>query len=143
MTRVIHASYSLWLLILGPLVFVLAVGPWTDKFFPVIDPFVVTTQECRNGECVITGWMQKRRECRFVETYARVLGKGQDMPRMVEIEFMDRPLKQSVTRPTGEQFWGPWRFKADEGALVEIRATHQCNPFWDTRSVIATFEVGA
>lgn len=143
MSRIIHASYSFWLLTLGPLVFVFSIGPWLDKHFPVISPFVVVQARCDTTDCVVVdGWMEKRRDCRFVEVYARVQSHGELLPRMIEVEFMDRPHKQSVSRPQGQQFWGPWRIHAKQGDVIELHSTHQCHPFWDTKAVIATFEVG-
>lgn len=142
MTKFIHASYSVWLLILGPLAFVFAIGPEIDRRFPVVEPFVISTIECNPANCVqIAGWLEKRRDCRLVELYARVQSPDHAIPRIVEVEFLDRPKQQKISRPVGEQFWGPWIIKAHDGDMIELRATHQCHPFWDTKSTIATFEV--
>lgn len=142
MTKTITASYSFWLLILGPLAFVTALGPWVDKHFPVVEPFIVAKQACDAGDCVvIEGWLEKRRDCKFVEVYARLMEPDATMPRVVEVEFMDRPHKQAVTRPQGTQFWGPWRINAHPGDTVSIHVTHQCHPFWDTKAMITSFEV--
>lgn len=142
MTKLITTSYSVWLLILGPITFVFAIGPWLDRYFPVVDPFIVATTRCDEAECVkIDGWLEKRRDCKFVEIYGRIVSPGQPMPRIVEVEFMDRPQKQSVSRPTGQQLWGPWLVRATPGDIVELRSTHRCHPFWDTKAVIATFTV--
>lgn len=142
MTKFIHASYSIWLLILGPLAFVFGIGPALDRNFPVVEPFVISTQECNESVCVqITGWLEKRRDCRLVELYARVQAPDHTIPRIVEVRFLDRPQQQKISRPVGQQFWGPWQIAATTGDMIELRATHQCHPFWETKSTLAAFEV--
>lgn len=141
MTKLINASYSFWLLILGPVAFVFGLGPWIDKQFPVIDPFVVTKIDC-NGGCVrLEGWLEKRRDCKLVEVYARHIVPGV-LPRVLEVHFLDRSTPQLITRPIGAQSWGPWRINVPSGVgEIELRAVHHCHPFWETKSQLVGIEV--
>lgn len=141
MTKLISASYSIWLLVLGPVVFVLGLGPWIDRQFPVVDPFTVTDTSCDGGCVKIEGWLEKQRDCKLVEVYARYLVPN-EMPRIMEVQFLDREKPQLITRPLGTQIWGPWRVRVPPGpGEVELHAVHQCHPFWETRTKLASVRV--
>lgn len=141
MSKIVSASYTLWLLLLGPVAFVLGLGPWIDRQFPVVDPFVVTKVDCDGGCVKIEGWLEKQRDCKLVEVYAKYVN-GNDLPRIMEVEFLDRAQPQLITRPVGSQAWGPWRVKlpSREG-IVELYATHECHPFWLTKSQLTGIKV--
>ena len=141
MSKFINASYSFWLLVLGPLAFITLLGPWIDRQFPVVNPFVVAETGCEQDCVVISGWMEKRRDCKLMEVWARHTINGK-LPRIVEIQFLDRKKPELITRPVGSQSWGPWLIKLDQpGGTVEIHAIHECHPLWDTKSVLATVKV--
>ena len=144
MTKIINASYSAWLLVLGPLVFVFGLGPWVDKQFPVVDPFVITEIGCSSDNpcVVISGWMEKRRDCKFLELYGYVTRPGEKMGRVVEVKFLDRAEPDDrKTRPVGSQYWGAWQINAEEGDHISLHAIHQCHPLWETKGVLAEFDV--
>ena len=133
MTRLIYKTYQIWLMLLGPLAFVFAIGPWIDKHFPVVDPFVVVKSEMQGGYAHLEGWFDKRRDCKIVEAYAVIHLPGG--VRVADIAFLDRSKPDLITRPTGVQFWGPWQFEIPANAeRVTMRTTHRCHPLWDTVS---------
>lgn len=141
MSKIISASYSLWLLLLGPVAFVLGLGPWIDRQFPVVDPFVVTSVDCDGGCLKIDGWLEKQRDCKLVEVYARHVVPN-ELPRVMEVQFLDRENSQLITRPVGSQTWGPWRVKLSKPeGVVELYATHICHPFWETKSQLTGINV--
>ena len=144
MRELVMRTHSAWLLILGPMVFVMGLGPWLEaKYSPVVDPFVVLASETSNGNLVISGWMDKRREyCRVKELYA-VLTEGTGMPSVADIQFGERAGKALVSRPRGKQKWGPWSIPVTpEVTTVTIRARHQCHLLWDMVSEFTVYRRG-
>jgi hypothetical protein len=140
MSAFIGGSYSLWLLILGPVVFVLGVGPWVDNHFPVVDPFVVVRAEVEDGHVELEGWMKKVRDCKTVEVYALIY-TAEGIPRVADIEFKDRIKPTLVSHPVGTQFWGPWRVYVPAYAeRITLRTRHSCHPLWDTISESTLYE---
>lgn len=134
MSKFIHSTYSLWLLILGPLVFVFALGPWIDRKFPVVDPFVVVVSQERGGYLHLEGWLEKHRDCKTLEVYS-VAYHANGIARIADIAFLDRSKPELVSRPTGVQFWGPWEVVLPRDAdRVVLRTTHRCHALWDTTS---------
>ena len=135
MTSLIHRTYSLWLLLLGPLVFVFAIGPWIDRTkFPVVDPFVVVNTQHHAGYIEANGWLEKRRDCKLLEIYA-VVYMEDGPPRVSDITFKDRSKPDLISRPVMTQFWGPWEVFAPVGAKrIAVRTKHRCHPLWDTSS---------
>ena len=143
MIRVITKVYSWWLLTLGPIVFVYALGPWIDStYFPVVDPFVVVSSENSNGQLVIRGWMDKKRpRCKTREVYA-ILQDTQGLPNVADINFKETATSKAVvTRPGGVQSWGPWTIPVNPTTnAVLIRTRHSCQPLWDTISEFPVYE---
>lgn len=128
------------LLALGPIVFVLMLGPWIEKQFSPVTTFAVTTVTCQGGCVTVSGWMRKERACEFVETYARAAG-ADSIPRVVPVEYRDKNIGKSFTRPTGPQQWGPWYIEASSGEHVTLYARHRCHPFWTTETLLAEVKV--
>lgn len=137
--RLIDRINSAALLLLGSVAFVTA-GPAIDQHFPVVKPFVVTQTSVGRDLVQIEGWMEKRRECRFVEVIGVAHRQGR-MDVVVSIEFLDAP-KLAKSRPAGVQSWGPWRMVAPLGTQnVDLIAYHRCHPLWETKTRLATIEV--
>lgn len=115
----------------GALLFAVLIGPWIDRKMPVVDPFVVV-HSTRVGDVItVEGWMEKLRDCSTLEVY--VVARSSRGARVVDIEFLDRSKPDLVSRPTGVQFWGPWRVSIPADAqTLHVRTRHSCHPFWDT-----------
>ena len=105
MRRWIDRLQSAALLVLGAVSFVYF-GPFIDKMFPVIDPFVVANKEVSGDTVTISGWLHKRRECEFLEAAGRV-ERDTGLPLSIPFEFVD--TEKPYTRPMGAQEWGPWK----------------------------------
>ncbi len=142
MTTWQRRSYTVWGLLLGPIAFVYALGPWIERtWFPVVEPFVVTKTIQTAGGVYVSGWMDKRREdCTPIEGFA-VAEPEIGLPAIVDLEFLERPGKQTlVTRSKGPQAWGPWFVAAPQDAVrVVARFRHRCHLFWVTKSEYPVF----
>lgn len=131
--RAIDTSIMAWVLILGPAVFVTSIGPWLDSKFPVANPFVVLQYKHDNGLLVLSGMMNKQRErCKPIELFAIVRVPG-SLPSVVDISFLERKVDRLVSRPAGEQTWGPWLIPVPADATeVTLHTLHSCHGLWDT-----------
>ncbi len=137
--RFIDLVFVSALLVLGPAVFVTLVGPWIDKRYPVVDPFVVVSNARVGDHMIMSGWLYKARACDPTAIYA-VVYMPKSLPRIVDIEFLERlePRGHLVSRPEGAQLWGPWRAAVPEGAeRVDLHTAHRCHPFWTTTATHA------
>ncbi|MCB1890360.1 MAG: hypothetical protein KDH20_22330 [Rhodocyclaceae bacterium] len=141
--RIIASSYTWWLLFLGPLSFVGVLGPWLDKSIaPVVDPFVVTWVEVSGGKLHLSGWMDKRRDCRLLEIYAIETPPG-GAAHIDDVDFGRRAGGRTISRPAMRQAWGPWRIDlSDIGSVVTLRTRHACHPLWDTISEFRLYDGG-
>ena len=143
MSAIIARTYSAWLLVLGPLAFVLGLGPWIDReYFPVVRPFVVINTSASTSPATITvdGWMTKRRDCRLLEIYA-VSYADNGLSRITDIAFRDRSKPELISRPPQTQFWGPWEITAaPDTARITVRTLHRCHPLWDTAAEYTLWE---
>ena len=136
MKKLIDASTPYWLLVLGAIVFALLVGPWAESKASPVLAFSVVDTTCRGGCVTVSGTLDKRRDCAFIETYARISRDG-GIPRIAFIEYRGEKLGMKFKRPLGPQTWGPWYVEADSGDRVEMYARHQCHPFWVTETLLA------
>lgn len=131
--RAIDTAFMVWVLILGPAVFVSSVGPWLDSKFPVADPFVVLKYKHENGMLVLSGMLNKQRErCKPIEMFA-IVEMPESLPSVVDISFIERKVDRLVSRPGGEQNWGPWIIPVPPNATeVTLHTLHSCHGLWDT-----------
>ena len=140
MTKLINASATYSLIALGAIVFAVLAGPWVEsKASPVLSFSVVDT-DCDGGCVTVSGTLDKRRDCDFVETYARI-SRDNGVPRIALIEYRGEKLGVKFKRPLGVQAWGPWYVAATPGDRVELYARHQCHPFWVTETLLAQVQV--
>ena len=134
--KFINFNAALLLLLLGPAVFVLALGPWIEqRFARPIKTFEVTHTTCEGGCVTVAGWLDKS-GCTFVDAYAMV-SAGSSYPRVATIEYRGSKLSTRFNRPTGLQAWGPWYIEASPGNTVTLYARHNCHPFWVTETKLA------
>ncbi len=136
MKKLIDAYTSYWLLVLGAIVFALLVGPWAESKASPVLAFSVVDTTCQGGCVTVSGTLDKRRDCAFIETYARISRDG-GISRIALIEYRGEKLGMKFKRPLGPQAWGPWHVEADSGDRVEMYARHQCHPFWVTETLLA------
>jgi len=134
--KLIDAYTSYWLLVLGAIVFALLVGPWAESKASPVLAFSVVDTTCQGGCVTVSGTLDKRRDCAFIETYARISRDG-GISRIALIEYRGEKLGMKFKRPLGPQAWGPWYVEADSGDRVEMYARHQCHPFWVTETLLA------
>ena len=140
MSRVLEFGTAAWLLVLGPLAFVFAIGPWAERQFAPVATFEVHYTACEGGCVTLAGVLDKNRACPLIETYARVAPHG-EAAQITAIEYRDKPAGLKLDRPTGIQKWGPWYVEANHGDRVELYARHQCHPFWVTETLLAQVSV--
>ena len=133
MKKLIDVSTPYWLLVLGAIVFALLVGPWAESKASPVLAFSVVDTTCQGGCVTVSGTLDKRRDCAFIETYARISRDG----GIALIEYRGEKLGMKFKRPLGPQAWGPWYVEADSGDRVEMYARHQCHPFWVTETLLA------
>ena len=136
MRKLVEASIPYWLLVLGAIVFALLVGPWAESKASPVLAFAVVDTNCDGGCVTVSGTLDKRRDCDFIETYARISRDG-GIPRIALIEYRGEKLGMKFKRPLGVQAWGPWYVAATPGDRVELYARHQCHPFWVTETRLA------
>lgn len=122
---------TLALLCFGAVSFI-TFGPYIDEKFPVVEPLVVTKQELKGDQMVISGWLYKRRNCERIAVLAYV--KFTDKPNTsLTLDFYDNTMQ--VSRPEGVSEWGPWVMVLPAGAKqVELYSSHRCHPFWVTQT---------
>lgn len=136
--RLLDQINSVALLVLGAVTFV-AIGPVIDKHFPVVRPFVVEQTSVDGGRVLIEGWLEKRRECRFIEVVGLTHRPGR-MDVVIPITYLEEPRPKS--RPIGKQSWGPWALVVPSGTTsVDLISYHRCHPLWETKTLLATVEV--
>lgn len=116
-------------------------GPWLERhFFPVVESFVVEEAQPANGGIIISGTMDKVRDCRFVEMAAYAKSPS-GLWRAVNVDFSpDGVIVKS--RPAQEQAWGPWLVAVPSGyTSVSMTVRHQCHFAYETVTDLVTFEV--
>ena len=119
------------LVFVGSTISALLVGQWAEqRFFPVVEKFQVTFEQHTHEGLIISGSMDKVRQCRFVEV-AAYAGAA-----YLSVDFPDRPAREiGKTRAEGEQAWGPWLITPDV-EKVKLVVRHQCHALWDTVTVL-------
>lgn len=135
-------SYYLWqtALIMAAIVF-FYIAPRIDAaLFPVISGFQVTEKVISDEFTEIVGVMTKNRgECRFVSLTMISEGSPAGEPEKgYHIVFSSED--SYINRPEGSQVFGPWRIyhpKPPLGPIIRVEVVHECNKFWNTRTVLA------
>lgn len=136
MAKLICWSYSFWLLILGSATFVFAVGPWVDMKFPVVNPFVVEEVVVTDSTMQFSGWMHKQRNCKLLDIYVQV-SHSNARPTIHALEF---PVSRILSRPMGEQGWGPWILRGvEKPEEVRLITKHLCHPLWETEGTYVLY----
>lgn len=111
---------------------------YLDQHWDVIGDMRITQQVEDGDGVVLYGVFEKQRECRFIEASA-VSGDGSVSP----IRFIDRkPSAPTISRPLGEQRFGPWRIDIKRGERATLYAKHVCHFAWEHGEMLTTFIVG-
>jgi len=107
------------------------------RFFPVITDFVIFRMDVEGRSAFISGRMDKKRDCRFIEVSAYGDNSG-----VAYVHFMDKPKGEAdYTRPVRRQLYGPWRIDAYRSTTVTIVARHSCHALWDHSTVLTTITI--
>lgn len=137
-----NIRYSFWIILWAMIAAVF--GPLLQRneaaFLPVVEEFRITDAEQEEDAVILSGDMEKRRDCEFVSLtfYAGDPNEPQLARERLHVEFLDQPEDADATRLEGRQSWGPWRLyrpRTEIGPMVFMRVTHSCHPFWPTVSM--------
>lgn len=106
-------------------------------FAPVVRDFLITSMTSSGNSLVMTGYMRKVRDCRFVGVQAIAIdsaGHARDAPLI----FLDA-ANNTATRPQGAQAWGPWKVtvQATEAETLRLVATHRCHLVYANDTTLA------
>lgn len=128
---------------------IMMVGPPMERLlFPVITKFEIPKEaivRLPDGSTQISGVLIKARgECEPVRGSLTVFTdefvNSEDHPaKPVKIIF--EPQTEWYTRPSGSQYFGPWRLIPPEpplGPSLIMRIRHRCHPFWEIETVLFT-----
>lgn len=110
---------------------------WLDTQWAVVTDFRILTETKVDGGAIVTGTMDKRRDCQFIEVLAMTDGEPAD------VVFLDLSYRPEYSRARGPQRWGPWLVRAEDGQGVVLYARHQCHAAWDHTDRLTSFVVGA
>ncbi|WP_424984330.1 hypothetical protein [Microbulbifer sp. S227A] len=120
-------------LALTPAVF--GVGPWLEsRLFPVVrDTRISQPHESSDGISFFVAF-RKVRQCEFM-----ALVWYENATRLV-VDFEPDADQSPRTRPTGEQYTGPWLVRGLQSLeRSQAYVYHRCHPLWIT---ISTFHDG-
>lgn len=109
--------------------------------FPVVEDFRVETLSNTQDGIEIHGNMVKSRECQFEDVSVYTKGVDEEYANLVDIVFGD---KTDSTRAPIPQNFGPWYITIPQdfsNLTIEIYATHNCNFFYQTTSMISSFNI--
>lgn len=137
--RVLDSINAAALLVLGSVTFV-SVGPAIEDVFPVVEPFVVETQRVDGRNVEIHGWLETKRECRFVEVVGIAHRRGA-IDLVIPIEFSETK-GVGTARPLGVQGWGPWKMVVPADTLtVDLVGYHRCHLLWESRTKLTRIDL--
>ena len=96
-------------------------------FFPVVRDFGITALNVYGDTVVMSGYMRKVRDCKFVGVQALGVdsaGRESDVPLI----FLDA-ADNNATRKPGSQNWGPWKVtvKVADADSIKLVSTHRCH----------------
>ena len=111
--------------------------------FPVVRDFLITNLARTGEHVVMSGYMRKVRDCRFVGVQAIAIdsaGHVHDAPLI----FLDA-ANNNATRPAGGQAWGPWKvtIKAADADALRLVATHRCHWVYAVDTTLANIPMHA
>lgn len=110
-----------------------------DQHWEVIGNLRITQQIVDGDGVLIYGVLTKQRECTFNEALV-VSGDG----TVTQLRLPGRPVGAStVSRPLGEQRFGPWLVEVKAGERATLFARHRCHFAWEHGEMLTTFIVGA
>lgn len=114
---------------LTPAIF--SVGPYIEtRFFPVVRGTMILNEERVKGGVSFFVQFTKVRQCEFLGL-AWYVGQVR-----VPINFAPTAKNSPRTRPTGDQFTGPWLVVTRKTSVKgnTAYAYHRCHPLWVTIS---------
>ncbi|MBC7622199.1 MAG: hypothetical protein H7232_02300 [Aeromicrobium sp.] len=112
---------------------------YLDQNWEVIGDLRITQQITDAEGVLIYGIFTKQRECTFSEALV-VSGDG----NVTQIRLPGRPVgAATVSRPLGEQRFGPWQIDVKPGQRATLFARHRCHFAWEHGEMLTTFVVGA
>jgi len=113
---------------------------WEGNIWPVAITHQIAYQDLGGGVMEIEGSSTKIRDCQLLSTVVYVIGDSEN--RTVETIHPAGPVN---LRPLGATFnWGPWKVAIPDykrNVAMRAVATHQCHPFWVTRTEFWEFDV--
>lgn len=113
---------SILYLVVSVTLIVKVIGPAFDSYFPVVSTISITSHKPYKG------FLDKVRNCTFVQSYAKVWTDG--FFEIKEIRYLETP-QRIHNRPLGLQKFGPWLIDIPDDALrVSFVFEHSCSPFW-------------
>lgn len=121
------------------LTLLLAIGAYQlDQRYRVVKSFRVQTQFVKEGGVLITGTLDKQRNCEFVS----VTGRSSD-GNVAAVTFLDRrPDETTFSRPLGLQKFGPWYVEGNPGDHITLHVIHRCHFMWQHYEELGTLVVG-
>lgn len=108
----------------------IAIGLLEPLYFPVVREWTVTKMDRFQDTVVLSGYMKKVRDCKFVGMVAE-----DDDGHRLPLKYLDNPIDDTASRPVGAQTWGPWQVVVNiQNATSRVRftATHSCHIGWQT-----------
>lgn len=127
-------------LVWGVIPLLLAMGlPYTanraeHRYMPVVEDFVVLDMQVTQGSAVMSGVMNKVRNCQYLGLGATAIYNTGETDA-VPVWTRGTINGQSFTRPTGSQAWGPWVITVPiSPATVAIKfdLVHRCHLLWSS-----------
>lgn len=105
----------------------IASAQWIEhEFYPVVVDVGIIDIRHEHDKLYVSGIMDKRRDCRFIEAVAY------SKTKLLSLKYLDDPDPAGRrSRDTGLQEFGPWEIKPDT-KYIKITARHQCHIFWDS-----------
>lgn len=124
---------------------VLSVGAIFQRYetslFPVVTDFTVTSLERSENGLLVSGTMNKRRACEFLEITAYTYPDNDKFAIPTRVTFYDDMVE---TRSAISQRWGPWSLHIPyefEEVRVSVHSRHQCNLLYQTHSHLTDFTI--
>lgn len=109
---------------------------------PVVTDFEVNQQYSNNDFVVISGTMNKVRNCRFDSLFITSQSDGISTRHNFTFKDVEDSLHLAVSsRQSGLQYYGPWRIDANpDQRPLEIKSLHVCDFGLYTSTLLAVIE---
>lgn len=138
-TRIFNCGIIIVLLALSSVMIPITGESLERRFFPVvvdIELHPIKNEDTTSFLFKVTG--NKVRSCDFVEL--RTLVKVRDEWVKGHIAFVNDEDSSPKSRGLGKQTFGFWKVKPP-GDEVRIEAVHDCHSWWQTTSVVGTWDM--